>query len=53
MLLFFLVLVGGAAADFDFKHLVEPGTQRIVNRQFCQNSAAFALTGALEIANQV
>ena len=54
LLVTLVALVGSTAAyDFDFKNVIYPGTQRIVNRQFCDNSAAFALTGALEIANEV
>jgi len=45
LLVTLVALVGSTAAyDFDFKNVIYPGTQRIVNRQFCDNSAAFALT---------
>jgi len=52
LVLFVVALIGATLADLNWGTTIDPGSQRVVNRLFCDNSAAFALTGALEIASQ-
>ena len=50
-LLFIVGLVSSKPKDYQLPG-VPPGTQRVVNKPFCFNSAAFAVTGYIEIATE-